>query len=50
MDEMDKIKELKQKLIFHEMALDDAPFHGWSGEFINGYALALKRVKADIEK
>lgn len=47
---MDKLDELLKKITAHEMATMDAPYFGWSREFINGYIEALTRVKKDVEK
>lgn len=44
------LEELKEKIKGHHMAMMDAPYFGWSGEFINGYSEALKRLEKDIEK
>jgi DNA repair protein RadC len=43
-------EDLKISLRDHEMSMDNAPYHGWSGEFINGYLEAITRVKKDMIK
>ncbi len=47
---MDNWEKLKQKIISHHYALDDAPYFGWSKEFINGFYEALKRIEKDMKQ
>lgn len=47
---MNKWQKLKEKLEQHNHAMDDAPYFGWSPEFIRGYTECLKRIERDMMK
>ena len=49
-NEENKWKELKNRITIHKFATMDAPYFGWSKEFINGYSEAISRIKEDIKK
>lgn len=44
------LKQIEKQIEIHMYSTMNAPYFGWTGEFINGYNEALKKVKKDIEE